>query len=129
MVRHTCAATATAVGPRTQSRDDESPFGLGRSVMSSAFGHGFANPHVRRAALLGTALVCAGLAWGAASAALSLSLAGLIAVVLMAVGIRRQWARGSVIDPFAPYCFPLLYVGFSSLYPAWLILHDNNPLM
>ncbi|MGA8248843.1 MAG: O-antigen polysaccharide polymerase Wzy [Nocardioides sp.] len=55
--------------------------------------------------------------------------AGLIAIASMATGIVRQWARTSVFDPFAPYCFPLLYIAFSSLYPAWLILHDNDALM
>jgi O-antigen polysaccharide polymerase Wzy len=97
--------------------------------MSSALGDILGRSRVRPAALLVTALVCAVLAWVVPSAAFSLVLAGLVAAGSMAAGIRRSWIRTCAVDPFAPHCFPLLYVALSSLYPAWLILHDRVALM
>ena len=97
--------------------------------MSLAFGAGSTHPRLRWGVLLATALICAAVAWLLPGSALPLACAGLVAAVATIVGVREHWVRTSQVDLFAPYCFPLLFVAFASLYPAWLILHDHVALM
>jgi hypothetical protein len=53
--------------------------------------------------------------------------AGFVAALAL-IGVRRSRRERGAVDPFHPLAFPLIYVAFSFLAPAWLAFVQNTPL-
>lgn len=60
--------------------------------------------------------------------ALSILVTAAFVTALALIGVRRSRRERGAVDPFHPLAFPLIYVAFSFLAPAWLAFVQDSPL-